>query len=200
MQQEITQFYICLPYYYIDTEFGIVFIPRILHRISDLKPLPVDSRYKISRHIDALFGPDVSKALPPRLEPEYSRRTGRIKNFGMDGKLAATLRTDGGLALTIFGAQYLLDRSEAFIENCVVPSGDAIPFVSEGRSLFCKHVERCGSNVLPGSDVAVIDERKVIAIGVSLLPGPLMNRFSRGVAIKVREGLRSRSKPTADKN
>ncbi|HKX81873.1 MAG TPA: PUA domain-containing protein [Nitrososphaera sp.] len=181
-------------------DFGIVFIPRVSQGIFGLNPLPVDPHYKISRHIDALFGPEVSRALPARIEPEFSRRTGRIKNFGIDGNLVATLRTDGGLALTIFGAQYLLDRSEGFIENCVVASVDAIPFVSEGRSLFCRHVERCGSNIMPGSDVAVIDGRKVIAVGVSLLPAVLMNRFSRGVAVKVREGLRSRSEPTADKN
>lgn len=157
-----------------------------------MNPLPIDPHYKIARHVDALFGPDVARALPADLQPEFSRRTGRIKNFRVAGRLAATLRTDGGLALTVFGAQYLLDRSDAFIENCVAPVEEAVPFVSEGRSLFCKHVARCGSNVRPGSDVAVIDGRKVIAVGVSLLSAQLMKQLSRGVAVKVREGLRSR--------
>ena len=168
-----------------------------------MNPLPIDPHCKISRHIDALFGPGVSRALPPDIEPDFSRRTGRIKNFGIEGRLVATLRTDGGLALTIFGAQYLLDGSDAFIENCVVPVEEAIQFVSEGRSLFCRHVERCGSNVMPGSDVAVINgQRKVIAVGASLLPAQLMKRFDRGVAVKVRDGLRSRQQASssADKN
>jgi conserved protein with predicted RNA binding PUA domain len=157
-----------------------------------LNPLPIDPHYKIGRHVDALFGPDVARALPADLQPEFSRRTGRIKNFAIGGRLVATLRTDGGLALAIFGAQYLLDRSAAFIENCVVPVEEAVPFVTEGRSLFCRHVAHCGSNVKPGSDVAVTDGRKVIAVGVSLLSAQLMKQFSRGVAVKVREGLRSR--------
>ena len=162
-----------------------------------MNPLPLDSRYKIACHIDALFGTGVSKSLPLDLQPEFSRRTGRIKNFGIEGHLAATLRTDGGLALTIYGAQYLLDRSPAFLENCVLPEQEAIPFITEGRSLFCKHVASCGSNVWPGSDVAVVDGRTVIAVGVALLPGHLMKQYSRGVAVKVRDGLRSR---LVDKN
>ena len=162
-----------------------------------MNPLPIDSRYKISRHVDALFGTGVSEALPLELQPEFSRRTGRIKNFGIDGHLVATLRTDGGLALTLYGAQFLLDRSPAFLENCVQPVQEAIPFVTEGRSLFCKHVESCGSKVFPGSDVAVVDGRTVIAVGVALLAGHLMKQYSRGVAVKVRDGLRSRQ---VDKN
>lgn len=162
-----------------------------------LNPLPLDARFKIARHVDALFGEGVSKALPEDLQPEFSRRTGRIKNFGIEGRLAATLRTDGGLALTVYGAQYLLDRSPSFVENCVQPVSDAVPFVTEGRSLFCRHVESCGSNILAGSDVAVVDGRTVIAVGVSLIAGKVMKQYGRGVAVKVRDGLRSRQ---ADKN
>ena len=163
-----------------------------------MNPLPINAVEKLSQHVDALFGPGISKALPADLQLEFSRRTGRIKNFGIDGKLAATLRTDGGLALTVFGAQYLLDRTESFVENCVSPVEDAIPFVSEGRSLFCKHVKHCGSNVRVGSDVAITDGGKVIAIGVSLLAAPVMKQYKRGVAVKVREGLRGRKETDKD--
>ena len=157
-----------------------------------MNPLPIDPVEKISRHVDALFGQGVSQAIPADLDLEFSRRTGRIKNFGIKGRLVATLRTDGGLALTIFGAQYFLDRSAAFLENCVRPAEEAIPFVSEGRSLFCRHVDHCGSNVRVGSDVAIVHECSIIAVGVALLAAPLMRQFSRGVAVKVREGLKGR--------
>ena len=75
---------------------------------------------------------------------------------------------------------------------------DAIPFVSEGRSLFCKHVIRCGTNVRVGSDVAITDGANVIAIGVSLLAATVMKRYNRGVAVKVREGLRGRRETDKD--
>ena len=158
-----------------------------------MNPLPIDPIEKISQHVDALFGQGVSQAIPADLDLEFSRRTGRIKNFGINGRLAATLRTDGGIALTIFGAQYFLDRSNAFLENCVQAVEEAIPFVSEGRSLFCRHVEHCGNNVSVGSDVAIVHDRKVIAVGVSLIAAPLMKQFSRGVAVKVRDGLNGRT-------
>jgi len=161
-----------------------------------LDPLPIDPYEKVCRHVDAIFGIGVSDALPPDIQFEFSRRTGRIKNFSIDGRLAATLRTDGGLALTIFSAQYFLDNSNSgrqFRENCVMPVQEAIPFVSEGRSLFCKHVEWCGSNVKVGSDVAVIDsDNKVIAIGIAVLSHKLIKRYDRGVAVKCREGIKGR--------
>ena len=157
-----------------------------------MNPLPINPVQKISCHLDALFGQGISRILPSDLKLEYSRRTGRIKNFKIEGGLAGTLRTDGGIALTIFGSQYIFDRSDAFLENCIFPVKDAIPFVSEGRSLFCRHVEHCGSNVRVGSDVAIVDGRKVVAVGVSLLATPLIKQYSRGVAVKVREGLRGR--------
>jgi conserved protein with predicted RNA binding PUA domain len=159
-----------------------------------LNPLPIDPREKVCRHVDALFGAGVSDSLPQVMVFEFSRRTGRIKNFGIAGRLAGTLRTDGGIALTIAGAQHFLDKSERFRENCVVPVQEAVPFVSEGRSLFCKHVEWCGSNVKVGSDVAVIDSsNKVIAVGAAILPAQLMKRYARGVAVKIREGLKGRT-------
>lgn len=159
-----------------------------------MNPLPIDAREKVCRHLDALFGAGVSSALPLELAFEYSRRTGRIKNFSIAGRLAGTLRTDGGIALTIPGAQHLLDNSSRhFRENCVIPVEDAVPFITEGRSLFCRHVEWSGQNIKTGSDVAVIDDSKVIAVGTAILPSTLMKSYSRGVAVKIREGLKGRT-------
>ena len=143
--------------------------------------------------MDALFGPGVGSVLPADVTFEFSRKTGRIKNFSIAGTLAGTLRTDGGIALTISGAQFLLDKSEQFAQSCIVPVEEAVPFVSEGRSLFCRHVEHCGSNVKVGSDVALIHNSRVIAVGVSLFSSDLMKRYSRGVAVKVRQGIKSRA-------
>ena len=169
-----------------------------------LDPLPIDAREKVHRHVDAIFGAGVSDALPADIQFNFSRRTGRIKNFSIGGRLAITLRTDGGLALTILGAQYLLENSKQFWENCVKPMQEAVPFVSEGRSLFCKHVEWCGSNIKVGSDVAVVDGnssgggsdtscRRVIAVGIAMLPSRLMKQYRKGVAVKVRQGIKGRT-------
>jgi uncharacterized protein with predicted RNA binding PUA domain len=74
-----------------------------------------------------------------------------------------------------------------------MPVQEAVPFVSEGRSLFCRHVEWCGSNIKVGSDVAVLYNIRVIAVGVAMLSSGLMKRYSRGVAVKVRQGIKGRT-------
>lgn len=165
-----------------------------------MNPLPLDALDKVCRHIDAIFGAGVSEALPAKdddngVQFEYSRKTGRIKNFSIGSTLVATLRTDGGLALTVEGARFFVNSSRAFRENCVVPADEAAPFVSEGRSLFCRHVAWCGSNVKAGSDVAVLDkDDNVIAVGIAVLGAGLMvGRFSKGVAVKVRQGIKGRT-------
>lgn len=162
-----------------------------------MNPLPLNAQEKVCRHIDAIFGAGVSDALSNSVEMkfEYSRKTGRIKNFSVNSIHYATLRTDGGLALTVEGAKFFVKNSEAFKQNCVVPVEEAVPFVSEGRSLFCRHVMWCGSNVKVGSDVAILDGKtdSVIAVGIAVLDAGLMNKFSKGVAVKIREGIKGRT-------
>jgi uncharacterized protein with predicted RNA binding PUA domain len=105
----------------------------------------------------------------------------------------ATLRTDGGLALTIFGATELL-KDKRFKQNCVIPTEQALEFVRMGRSLFCKHVVWCGSNVKVGSDVAVIDRTdNVVAVGRALVGNTTMESYRKGIAVKVREGIKRTS-------
>src|SRR5215467_22674 len=150
----------------------------------------MNSDEKIYHHLRALFKIDTF----PKgdLQFEYSKKTGRIKNFSIEGNLFATLRTDGGLALTIFGAKELMN-TKGFKENCVIPNSDFLEFISEGRSLFAKHVEWCGSNVEVGSDVAIVDfNENVIAVGQALLGAKLMKGYQKGVAVKVREGIKRR--------
>ncbi|MGC2426281.1 MAG: PUA domain-containing protein [Nitrososphaeraceae archaeon] len=162
--------------------------------LSVVKPLPLNPKEKICYHIDAVFGMGVSDGLSENLQFQYSRRTGRIKNFSIGNQLFATLRTDGGLALTIFGAKELF-KNRRFKENCIIPSDEAVPFISVGRSVFCKYVEWCGSNVKVGSDVAIIDKNDmIIAIGRALFGSDLMRKCHNGVAVKIREGIKSRIK------
>jgi uncharacterized protein with predicted RNA binding PUA domain len=162
-----------------------------------LTPLPIDPSEKVYRHIDAIFGAGVSNALSAAdMQFNFSNRTGRIKSVSIGGQLAVTLRTDGGLALTIIGAQYLLQNSKQFRENCVEPMEEAVPFVSEGRSLFCKHVKWCGSNIKVGSDVTIVDgvsSAKVVAVGIAVLSSRVMAQYRKGVAVKVRQGIKGRT-------
>lgn len=152
----------------------------------------MNSTEKISFHIDALFGKGVSKVLPKGVEFTFSKKTGRIKSFEIKDKLLGTLRSDGGIALTIFGASVFLNYS-TFKENCIIPIEDALPFVSEGRSLFCKHVQWYGKNIKIGSEVVVIDKSNtVLAVGKSVISQSQLDGRIGDVAVKIREGIKSR--------
>ena len=147
---------------------------------------------KIQYSLDALFGNGVSKYLPKDIEMTFSRKTGRIRTISHRGKLLCTLRIDGGLVINSYFAQILL-KSKIFKENCVEINKDAAPFVEEGRSVFCKHVVWCGKKVRISADTPVLYKNKVIAVGKAVLSSAMISDFNRGVAIKVRDSLKSRN-------
>ncbi len=147
---------------------------------------------KLENSLDALFGNGVSKYLPKDIKITFSRKTGRIRTVSHKGKLLCTLRIDGGLAISTYFAQILL-KSKSFKENCIHINQDAAPFVMEGRSVFCKHVTKCGKNVQISGDTPVLFKNKVIAVGRAVLSCEMISDFNRGVAVKIRDSLKSRN-------
>ncbi|MFB5614950.1 MAG: PUA domain-containing protein, partial [Candidatus Nitrosomaritimum yanchengensis] len=74
---------------------------------------------------------------------------------------------------------------------------DAAPFVEEGRSVFCKHVVSMGKNIRISSDTPILFKDNVIAVGRAALSSEMINDFERGVAIKVRDSLKSHKEETS---
>ena len=151
----------------------------------------MDHFVKLQQSLDALFGTGSSKYLPKDIDIILSRKTGRIRTVSHKGKLLCTLRINGSLAISIDFAQTLL-QSKTFRENCIEINNDAAPFVMEGRSVFCKHVVWCGKNVRVSSDTPILFGNQVIAVGKAILSSEMISDFKRGVAIKVRDSLKSR--------
>lgn len=149
----------------------------------------LDPRRRLSIILDYVFGNGVSKALPKEgLKLVYSRKSGRVKFVFHGDKLLATMKPSGDVALTVYGATCLL-RSKAFLKNCVVVNDDAATFVSRGKSAFCRFVKSAGVNVLPRSEVAVLDSRgRVVGVGRAIVAGKFMREFISGTAVKIREG------------
>jgi uncharacterized protein with predicted RNA binding PUA domain len=152
----------------------------------------VDHILKLEHSLDALFGNGVSKYLPKDIEITFSRKTGRIRTVSQKGKILCTLRIDGGLAISTHFAQMLV-KSKSFKENCIEVNSDAAPFVMEGRSVFCKHVTKCGKNVKISADTPILFKNKVIAVGRAILSSEMISDFNQGVAVKVRDSLKSRN-------
>ena len=153
----------------------------------------MDSIEKLNHTLDALFGDGVSKYMPKKIEITYSKKNGRIRSVFHDGKLLCTLRIDGGLAISPLFAQILL-KSKKFKENCLEIDKDSKPFVEEGKSVFCQHVLWCGKNIKISSDVPVLFKSKVIAVGRSVLSSEMISSQNRGVAVKIRDSLKSQNK------
>ena len=155
----------------------------------------MDHNLKLGQTIDALFGPGISKYIPKKIDITLSRKTGRIRTVYHQERLLCTLRIDGGLAITPYFAQ-ILSQSKKFKENCVEVNKDAAPFVEEGRSVFCKHVIWCGKNVQIASDTPILYDGKIIAVGKAVLSSEMIKDFKKGVAVKIRDSLKSRKKET----
>jgi len=141
--------------------------------------------------VDYQFGKGVSRALPKEgFHLYFSRRSGRVKSIHQDGRLFATVKPNGAMALSVAGAT-ILARSPEFRQNCVQVSDDVTEFVKGGKSVFCKFVKWAGKNVYPKSEVAIIDgSGKVIGVGMAVLNGAVMRQFKSGSAVKVRAGLK----------
>lgn len=150
----------------------------------------MDQVLKLKYTINALFGAGVSKQLPKDISITFSKKTGRIREVHHNDKLLCTLRIDGGLAITTYFAQILL-KSKKFRQNCIEIDEESKPFVQDGKSVFCKHVAWAGKNILIGADVPVLYQNKVIAVGRAVVNAEMMMTLKRGVAVKVRDSLKS---------
>ena len=153
----------------------------------------MDPTVKLRHNIDALFGQGVSKHLPKNIEISFSKKTGRIREVYHNQKLLCTLRIDGGLAITPFFAQILM-KSKKFKENCLEVDQESKPFVEDGRSVFCGHIVWCGKSIRIQSEVPILYKNKVIAVGKAILSSKMMKTQTRGVAVKVRDSLKSQPK------
>jgi uncharacterized protein with predicted RNA binding PUA domain len=54
-------------------------------------------------------------------------------------------------------------------------------------------VIKCGKNVKISGDTPVLFKNKVIAVGRAVLSNEMISDFNRGVAVKVRDSLKSRN-------
>lgn len=151
-----------------------------------------DAFRSVSIMVDYLFGRGVSRALPKSgFRLTYSRRSGRVKMIHHEGKIFATVKPNGAMALSVYGAT-LLVKSSRFRANCVQVSDEVTDFVKGGRSVFNKFVVAAGKNVYPRSEVAVVDSSgRVLGVGIAVLSGIHMAQFKTGAAVKVRAGVRN---------
>ena len=138
------------------------------------------------------FGADAADALiRGKVEAVTSRNTGKIRNVISDGEHVLSMRADDGLfTLRPEGAARIV-KSVPAPHMRVVVADDAVPFVSEGRNVFCAFVKECDDSIRPMEEVLVVDGNdKLVAVGRAMLVRDEMLSFGKGIAVKVRDGVR----------
>ena len=150
----------------------------------------MNSQIKLAMSLDYLYGKNVSKFLPTKdLIFKISSKTEKIKSVYFNNKSFVSFRSDGNIILSLYAANFFI-KSKEFRENCITVTHDAAAFVKVGKSVFSKHVIKCGNNIYPGSEVIVMNTmNKVIAIGKAILSKKMIKDFKFGVAVKIRNGV-----------
>ncbi len=108
----------------------------------------------------------------------------------MDGGIrVATLRSyDGLFTLSELGARRL-HAGFSYPRLRVVVNRDAATFVEAGKTAFARHVVAADPQLRANDEVLLVDENDVLlATGNALLSPAEMLAFTRGTAVKVRQG------------
>lgn len=114
--------------------------------------------------------------------------------------MIATLRPrDGYLALSLDGASILLSGIRN-PPNVVMLQTDVADVVRGGGDVFAKHVVQADLSLRPAEEVIVTDERRVlVGVGRAVLSGVDMMHFKRGVAVRLRRGVKEASDNAPDR-
>ncbi|MCY3411354.1 MAG: pseudouridine synthase [Candidatus Heimdallarchaeota archaeon] len=117
---------------------------------------------------------------------QRSRKTGRIRSILLNNILLFSLRThDGRYLPTIDGARFLLQQG--FEHNRVYIKDEAVPFVSQGKSAYCKHVVKVDDHIYPELEVFVCSlEGELCGVGTAVQPGYAMMELDSGIAVKIK--------------
>ena len=161
------------------------------------------TRSKLIMSFDYIFGRGTSKRLDfEKFDFQYSRRTGRVR-YVVDKHSKAilfTLRPNGSVAPTILGARSMLGTRipKKSRPRWVVTVIDGVSdVVGSGKTVFCRHVAACSNDLIAGEDVMVANQRgDLLAVGKTVVPASVMKQFKKGVAVKVREGIRGNGSST----
>ncbi|MEM0448941.1 MAG: tRNA guanosine(15) transglycosylase TgtA, partial [Methanomassiliicoccales archaeon] len=130
--------------------------------------------------------------LEGRIELTKSKNTDRIRNVSVDGEHVLSMRaTDGFFTLRPAGAKRLL-AGFAPPRFRVMVDRDSAAFNREGKNVFCQFVKDCDPQLIPMDEAIVVDEEdRLVAIGRVMLVAEEMLQMKKGLAVKVREGVRA---------
>ncbi|MGD0818224.1 MAG: tRNA guanosine(15) transglycosylase TgtA [Methanomassiliicoccales archaeon] len=148
--------------------------------------------YRIRAVADYQFGEGAADALfSGKVELVKSKNTDKIRNIIVDGEHILSLRAEDGYYTMRPGAARRLMKAFPLPRLRVMVKDDAIPFVMEGKNTFCGFVLEADPELRPMDEVMVVDKNdKLLAIGRAILVPEEMKAMTKGIAVKVREGVK----------
>jgi len=148
--------------------------------------------YRIRAVADYQFGEGAADALfSGKIELVKSKNTDKIRNIVVDGEHILSLRAEDGFFTMRPGAARRLMKAFPSPKLRVMVKDDAIPFVMEGKNTFCGFVLDADQDLRPMDEVMVVDKNdKLLAIGRAILVSDEMKAMNKGIAVKVREGVK----------
>lgn len=151
----------------------------------------VDSLKIVRTIADYQFGKGAGKALFPDSCSFIFSNTGKIRQIFDGSKRIATLVPNSGfLTVSIEGAKRL-HKFFNFPKLRVVVMDEVSEFVASGKTVFAKHVVAVDENIRAGDEVLVVNTKdRLLATGKALLSAYEMLELKRGVAVKVRQGVK----------
>ena len=125
-------------------------------------------------------------------------RTGRVNNIlANDGTHIASNRVvDGGISLTLEGAKWIDSIPESTAEQLsgisrVIVDDDAEPYVRQGKSVFHGFCLSADTSLRPGQPCLIMNKSgEMIGHGISQVDSEEMMAFRKGIAIRVRNGVK----------
>jgi 7-cyano-7-deazaguanine tRNA-ribosyltransferase len=125
-------------------------------------------------------------------------RTGRVKNILTHNghHIASPRLTDGGLSLTLEGAKWIHSLSKTNDGKVsgparVIVDSDAEPFVRQGRNVFHGFCIDADPTLSAGQACLIVNvDDELIGHGISQVNKRELMAFRKGIAIKVRDGVK----------
>lgn len=174
--------YLCVKpiFLYINCSDGMTSIP--MTREARLKRVRMMADYQFGKGAGAvLFDDDATFILS---------KTKRIRQVHSNGERLVTVRArDGFFTLSMEGAKRLHSRLKAPAMRVTVVD-DAVPFVSKGKTAFCKHVISVDPDIRAMEEILVTDkDDKLLATGQLVLSPKEILHSEQGAAVLVRSGI-----------
>lgn len=154
-------------------------------------PMTQEARLKRVRMMaDYQFGKGAGAVLFDEDSKFQLSKTKRIRQVHSNGERIATVRAkDGFFTLSMEGAKRLHAHLKAPAMRVAV-ADDAVPFVSKGKTAFCKHVLSVDSDVRAMEEIFVTDkEDRLLATGQLVLSPHEILCSESGAAVLVRNGI-----------